>query len=63
LQDNTQYKDSRNTKITKLLEKGIFKVTPKSKILEGVRIFNSRFVDEVKNKGIKTEHKKSRLVV
>jgi len=30
---------------------------------EGVRIFNSRFVDEVKNKGTEKELKKSRLVV
>jgi hypothetical protein len=30
---------------------------------EGVRIFNSRFVDEIKNKGTEKEYKKSRLVV
>jgi hypothetical protein len=32
-------------------------------MLEGVHIFNSRFIDEIKNKGIKKELKKSRLVV
>jgi hypothetical protein len=32
-------------------------------VLEGARVFNSRFVDEIKNKGIKNELKKSRLVV
>ena len=30
---------------------------------EGVRIFNSKFVDEIKNKGTKKELKKSRLMV
>jgi hypothetical protein len=32
-------------------------------VLEGVHIFNSRFVDEIKNKGTEKEYKKLRLVV
>jgi len=32
-------------------------------VLKRVRIFNFRFVDEVKNKGIKKAFAKSRLVV
>ncbi|PMD31449.1 hypothetical protein L207DRAFT_441905, partial [Hyaloscypha variabilis F] len=50
-------------KIVGLLEKGVFKVTSKSKVPKGVRIFNSRFVNKVKNKGTKKELKKSRLII
>jgi hypothetical protein len=32
-------------------------------VLKGVHIFNFRFVDEVKNKGIKKAFTKSRLVI
>ncbi len=63
LQDDVQYEDSRQTEITGLLEKGVFAVTSRAEVLEGVRIFNSRFVDEIKNKGTEKELKKSRLVV
>jgi hypothetical protein len=62
LQDNI-YKDSRYIEITTLLEKGIFKVIPKFKVLKGIRIFNSRFVNKVKNKGTKNKLKKLRLIV
>jgi hypothetical protein len=63
LQNDAKYKDSRQAKITSLLKKGIFEVIPKSKVLRGSRIFNSKFVNEVKNKGTKNECKKLRLVV
>jgi hypothetical protein len=36
---------------------------PRSEVPEGVHIFNSRFVDEIKNKGTDKELKKLRLVV
>ena len=32
-------------------------------VLKGVRIFNFKFVDKVKNKGIKKAFAKSRLIV
>ena len=32
-------------------------------VLKGVRIFNSKFVDKVKNKGTKKAFAKSRLIV
>jgi hypothetical protein len=38
-------------------------VTPYLEVLEGIRIFNSRFIDEIKNKGTNKELRKSRLVV
>jgi hypothetical protein len=63
LQEDLQYEDSRQSEIAGLLEKGVFQVTPRSEVLEGARVFNSRFVDEIKNKGTENELKKSRLVV
>ena len=32
-------------------------------VLEGVRIFNSQFIDEIKNAGTDKAFKKSRLVI
>jgi hypothetical protein len=63
LQDELQYEQSRQTEITGLLQKGVFEITPRRRILAGTRIFNSRFVDEVKHKGTEQELMKSRLVV
>jgi hypothetical protein len=63
LQNNAKYKDSRQAKITSLLKKGIFEVILKFKVLRGSRIFNSKFVNKVKNKGTKNKRKKLRLVV
>jgi hypothetical protein len=63
LQDNRLYKDSCQVKVTGLLEKGIFEVTPRSQVPKEVCIFNSRFVNEIKNKGTERELKKSRLVI
>jgi hypothetical protein len=63
LQDDVDYETSRQAKITGLLEKGVFAVTSRADVPNGVRIFNSRFVDEVKHKGFENELKKSRLVV
>ncbi|PMD49715.1 uncharacterized protein K444DRAFT_548428, partial [Hyaloscypha bicolor E] len=47
------YKNSCQVEITGLLEKGIFEIY----------IFNSRFINKIKNKGIEREFKKSRLVI
>jgi hypothetical protein len=63
LQDDVDYETSRQTEITGLLEKGVFTVTSRADVPDGVRIFNSRFVDEIKHKGTENELKKSRLVV
>jgi len=63
LQDDTQYETSRQAEVVGLLEKGVFEVIPKSKVPQGTRIFNSRFVDEIKNKGTDKAVPKSRLVV
>ena len=55
--------ESRRKEINGLWEKGVFEVVPVTKIPEGIRIFNSRFVDEIKNAGMATAFEKSRLVV
>lgn len=62
LQDN-QFSASRQKEITGLLEKGVFEITRLTDIPQGVRLFNSRFVDEVKNAGTTKAFEKSRLVV
>jgi hypothetical protein len=61
LQEEHQFTESRLAEIQGLLEKGVFKVA--TTVPEGTRIFNSRFVDEVKNKGTDKALNKSRLVV
>jgi hypothetical protein len=63
LQNDTQFSASRQKEITGLLEKGVFKITKLTDVPQGVRLFNSRFVDEVKNAGTSKAFEKSRLVV
>ena len=57
------FSESRNKEINGLLEKGVFKIINRSEIPHGTRIFNSRFVDEIKNSGTNKAFEKSRLVV
>ncbi|PMD64216.1 uncharacterized protein K444DRAFT_521322, partial [Hyaloscypha bicolor E] len=61
--NNNLYKNSYQVKITSLLEKNIFKIISRSQILKEIYIFNSRFINKIKNKNIKKEFKKSRLVI
>ena len=63
LQEDTTYTASRHTEVTGLLEKGVFQPVNKSVIPKGVRIFQSRFVDEIKHQGTENAYAKSRLVV
>jgi hypothetical protein len=63
LQDDAQFSTSRQKEITGLLEKGVFKIIKLASVPQGVRLFNSRFVDEVKNTGTNKAYKKSRLVI
>ena len=58
-----QYKASRQLEVTGLIEKGVFEVANEADVPQGTRIFNARFVDEVKNKGTDKAIEKSRLVV
>jgi len=66
LQNNpitVQFSLSRQKEITGLLEKGVFEVTKLADMPKGIRLFNSRFVDEIKNPGTDKAFEKSRLVV
>jgi hypothetical protein len=58
-----QYDASRQKELNGLLEKGVFEICNLSDIPQGVRLFNSRFVDEVKFLGTSKAFEKSRLVV
>ena len=50
-------------KINGLIEKGVFWVVSVSQMPRNTRIFNSRFINEVKNIGMAVAYEKSRLVV
>lgn len=60
---DTQFATSRQKELTGLLEKGVFEIVKLKDVPPGVRLFNSRFVDEIKNKGTDKAFEKSRLVV
>ena len=60
-EDDDTYTNSRQKETLGLLEKDVFEVIPQAP--KGVRIFNSRFVDEIKNPGTEKAFAKSRLVV
>jgi hypothetical protein len=57
------YADSRQKEINGLLEKGVFQLVNIATVPQGTRIFNSRFVDHIKNKGTDQAFEKSRLVI
>ncbi|KAI9044044.1 uncharacterized protein KD926_001866 [Aspergillus affinis] len=57
------YHVSRQKEVNGLLEKGVFEFLKSEDILPGTRLFNSRFVDEIKNKGTERAFEKSRLVI
>src|SRR5271154_6254120 len=61
--DATQFSASCQKELTGLLEKGVFEITKLTDVPQGVRLFNSRFVDEIKNPGTNKAFEKSRLVV
>src|SRR5271155_1799902 len=66
LQENaplSQFRTSRQKELTGLLEKGVFEVVKLADVPDGIRLFNSRFVDEIKNPGTDLAFEKSRLVV
>lgn len=55
---STSFVESRRKKIDGLLEKDVFEVVPISDVPSGIGIFNSRFVDEIKNMGTATAFEK-----
>jgi hypothetical protein len=58
-----QFASLRQKELTGLLENSVFAVVKIIDILPGIRIFNSRFIDKVKNAGTSDAFEKSRLVV
>lgn len=60
---NTFFLKSRQKKINRLLDNGVFKVVPISKIPQGRKIFNSKFMDQIKNARTAAAFEKSRLIV
>jgi hypothetical protein len=62
LQDD-QFTESRRKEVNGLLDLGVFEVVSRENVPQGLRIFNSRFVDEIKNRGTDKAFEKSRLVV
>ncbi|EED12694.1 conserved hypothetical protein [Talaromyces stipitatus ATCC 10500] len=58
-----QFDQSQEKEINGLLENGVFEVVKVDDIPEGTRIFNSWFVNEIKNPGTDKAFEKSRLVV
>ena len=57
------YEASRQKEISGLLERGVFRIVKRLEIPTTIRIFGSKFVDNIKFKGIAKAFEKSRLVV
>ena len=55
--------ESWRKEINGLLKKGVFEFINTVDVPKGVRIFNSRFINKIKNAGTDKAFKKSRLVV
>jgi len=57
------FTESWRKEINSLLKKGVFEFINTADVPKGVRIFNSRFINKIKNTRINKAFKKSRLVV
>ncbi|EKD17819.1 hypothetical protein MBM_04188 [Drepanopeziza brunnea f. sp. 'multigermtubi' MB_m1] len=58
------FQESKAKELARLIAQGILQVIPSTDPrAKGARIFGSRFVDEIKGKGIPTLYEKSRIVV
>jgi len=55
--------DLRRKEINGLLEKGIFTAVTERDVPQGVRIFNLRFVNEIKHPSTNKAFKKLRLII
>ncbi len=55
--------NSRRKEINDLLEKRVFELITINAVSQDVRIFNFRFVDEIKHSDIADVYEKSRLVI
>jgi hypothetical protein len=57
------FADSRAQEMNGLMERSVFEIVPITAIPAGIRLFTSRFVDEIKHPGTPEAYEKSRLVV
>ncbi len=57
------FAESRRKEINDLLKRQVFELIIISKVLKNVRIFNSRFIDEIKHSDISQAYEKSRLMI
>jgi formylmethanofuran dehydrogenase subunit B len=57
------FAESRRKEINELLKRQIFEIITISEVLKNVRIFNFRFVDEIKHSNISQTYEKSRLMI
>jgi hypothetical protein len=61
--DATQFSASYQKELASLLEKGVFKIVKLNDVPKAVQLFNSRFVNKIKNPSTDKAFKKSQLVV
>jgi hypothetical protein len=57
------FAESRRKEINDLLKRQVFEIITISEVLKNVRIFNFRFVDEIKHSNISQTYEKSRLMI
>jgi hypothetical protein len=57
------FAESRRKEINDLLKRQVFEIITISEVLKNVRIFNFRFVDEIKHSDISQAYEKSRLMI
>jgi hypothetical protein len=60
---NLTFVDSRRKEINDLLKRQVFEIIIISKVPKNVRVFNSRFVDEIKHSDTSQAYEKSRLMI
>ena len=63
LVQETLFIDLRRKEINKLLKKDVFIVIAERDILQGVYIFNSRFINKIKHPNTNKAFKKLRLII
>ena len=63
LVQETPFIDLQHKEINGLLKKGVFAVITERDVLQGVRIFNLRFINKIKHPSTNKAFKKLRLVI
>jgi len=63
LVQETPFTDLRRKEINGLLKKGVFVIIIERDVLQGVCIFNLRFINKIKHPGTNKAFKKLRLII